>query len=343
MPEQMLLQASHLTVSYQGTTIVRDVSFCLAAGQVLGIAGESGCGKTTLLRALMGLSRPGGHIEGHVFLAETDLLSLTGEQLRNLRGKEIAMIPQNALSSLDQTMTISALFRQSLRVHGTVCSKQESDARAMQWLQRLHFVHSERILQSYPFELSGGMGQRVVMALALLHGPKLLLADEPTSALDVISQNKVVEELEKMRQEQGLTLVMISHHLGILSHSCTMIAVMYAGQIVEWGRKEQVLGSPAHPYTRALVAAVPDMRGVLPAGLKGTPPPFDGLGDGCAFAPRCLYAKAGCRQSQPALYALGGGHWAACALYGGGKVHDSFISPSDSKDVSKPWRPFGGR
>ena len=176
MPEQMLLQASHLTVSYQGTTIVRDVSFCLAAGQVLGIAGESGCGKTTLLRALMGLSRPGGHIEGHVFLAETDLLSLTGEQLRNLRGKEIAMIPQNALSSLDQTMTISALFRQSLRVHGTVCSKQESDARAMQWLQRLHFVHSERILQSYPFELSGGMGQRVVMALALLHGPKLLLA-----------------------------------------------------------------------------------------------------------------------------------------------------------------------
>ena len=264
--KETILEVEHLRVTRGGVEILRDVGFSLKRGEVLGIAGESGCGKTTLLRALMLLTDTPfsaghgsrGQAEGKIRFLGRELGELDQRKLRELRGGEIAMIPQNASLAMDAARTISSLFLETIRAHrqGRV-TKRESDAYAAELMEKLLLEDPERILRSYPFELSGGMCQRVLIAAAMANHPKLLLGDEPTSALDTKNQQQVLGELELLKEQEQVSMILVSHNLGVLARIADTIAIMYGGKIVEYGAAEQILQSPEHPYTKALLDAVP--------------------------------------------------------------------------------------
>lgn len=294
-----VLEVKNLYVSYDEIQIVRDINFRLNRGEFLGIVGESGCGKTTMLRALMALRKSGSSFSGSIRFMGRELNGLPEERLRQLRGSDISMIPQNASVAMDGTMTISSLFLETIRIHGRKVTRRESDAIASALMQSLLLEDTERILRSYPFELSGGMCQRVMIAVAMVNDPKLILGDEPTSALDVTSQLQVLKLLKRLRELSKVSLVMISHNLGAIAAISDTIAVMYGGRIVEYGPRDAVLNAPAHPYTRALIAAVPDTAGNISGGLPGTPPPFAKDMRGCPFAGRCPLGEERCKEETP--------------------------------------------
>ena len=257
-----MLRINKLSVSYGEGLAVDQVSLSVEEGQIVGIVGESGSGKSTMLRSILGLS--GGTVTGgEILFQDTDLTGLDRRAMGKIRGKEIAMAFQHPELSLDPLWKLGKTFYESIRVHRRI-SKQEASAQWRTLCEALELKDSERLEQSYPSQLSGGMCQRAALAIAVANGPKLLLADEPTSALDVTVQTQVMETMMEMREKLGMSILIVSHNIGVIAAMADMVGVMNHGRLVEWGTKEQVLYAPEHEYTKELIRSVPRLDGRLP-------------------------------------------------------------------------------
>ena len=317
-----LLQLDKLSTHYisaRGTRVTRavqDVSLTLDAGQTLGIVGESGSGKTTLALSILRLLPPGARIvSGGLRFDGEDLLAKSPSEMRHIRGKKIAMILQDPMASLNPLFTIGDQVSEPLRIHeGT--PRRRAWEMARQLLASVRIAAPERRVREYPHEMSGGMRQRIVGAIAISCEPRLLIADEPTTSLDVTIQAQYLSLLRDLQREHGLALIFITHNLGIVARMCDTVAVMYAGRLVESGPVRRIFDQPAHPYTRALLESIPrltDTDARLTA-IDGQPPDPAALPSGCAFHPRCLKALDRCRVEAPPLYAVGPQQSAACWL-----------------------------
>jgi peptide/nickel transport system ATP-binding protein len=297
--------------------LVRGLSFEVEPGQTLGLVGESGSGKSLTLRALLGLLPHPVHVASGtaVWRGGTDLLSADDRVQRRTRGSEIAMIFQDPLESLDPMYTVGAHLVEVLTVRGGL-SRSGARRRAVELLARVGIPAPEERVRAYPHQLSGGMRQRVVIALAIACAPALLLADEPTTALDVTIQDQILTLLEDLQEESGMAMILVSHDLGVIAQSCDMVAVMYAGNIVETGTVDQVLEAPRHPYTAALLASKPGVgssRSRLEV-IPGQPPLMTELVPGCTFAPRCRFAREGCELISMTLDRPPEQHASACPM-----------------------------
>ncbi len=293
---------------------VNGESFEVQPGEVLGLIGESGCGKSVTLRALMRLLPAGRtQLSGGITVDGLDVPSLDDRALSAYRGGTAAMIFQDPGLALDPVYTIGQQIGEAVVRHRG-CSKAEARAQAQQWLEQVKVPSARARLDNYPNELSGGMRQRAMIALALSCGPKLVLADEPTTALDATVQMQVLLILRELQQRLGMGAVFVTHDLGVAAEICDRIAVMYAGRIVEIGSAEEVLIRPQHPYTQALLSAAlhGSMRGTRRTGLAGAPPDLVALPAGCAFAARCAHANGDCTLAVPELVAQPGASAAAC-------------------------------
>ena len=289
-----------------------DVSFEIAAGEVLGLVGESGSGKSVTARASVRLQQPANATKaGTLRYRGTDLRSLSDEAMRKLRAREISMIVQDPAAALNPVMTVGRQLQRIATEQGA--SPAAARDTALGLLRRMRIAEPEKRLDAYPHELSGGMRQRVLIALALMCAPKLLIADEPTTALDVTVEADILALLDELRRSLGMAMLLISHNLSVVGRLCDRIAVMYAGRIVETGPTAAVLASPKHPYTQALLASVPQgskADGPLPA-IAGEPPNLARLDAGCAFRTRCAAAGAGCEKPQT-LASVAPGRASAC-------------------------------
>lgn len=256
-----MLEVKGLSVSYGKTSIVENISFELQPGQIVVLVGESGSGKSTVVRSILGLLKDGGKItSGEILFEHRNLVSYTRKQWEQIRGKEISMVFQHPEASFDPIVTIGQQFKECMIGR----KKNEIQEKAQKILKDLYFEKPERILNSYPFELSGGMCQRVAIALAMANAPRILLADEPTSALDVTVQAQTLEVFLNLRKQYQTAILMVTHNMGVVAKVADMVGVMYHGHLVEWGTKKEVLYSPAHPYTKALIRAIPTMDGRIP-------------------------------------------------------------------------------
>ena len=279
---------------------IREVSVYVSKGECLALVGESGSGKSVTALSLTGLvaSPPAVIAGGTIHFDGTDLLSLEFEQMRNYRGSRIAYVFQDPNSSLHPLHNIGDQLIEAIKVHDAGIRRYDLETRAIQLLNDVRIANPERVMESYPHELSGGMRQRIGIAMALANDPELIIADEPTTALDVTVQAQILHILNRLRRERGLALLFISHDMNVIAQISDRIAVMYAGQIVEAGPTKKVLGNPRHPYTKALLACSPQIGSGqgLPKAIKGSPPLLDDLPEGCAFAPRCEFAEHACRK-----------------------------------------------
>ena len=295
------------------TPIIRDVSFSIGRGEVLGLAGESGCGKSTTAYALLAYARPGSRIAGgRVQLAGPDLLKLDGAALRRVRGARIALVPQNPATSLTPSIRIEDQIAETLVAHGYATGRAAIQ-RSRELLAEVGLPAPDVIGRRYPHQLSGGQQQRVVIAIAVACRPAFLVLDEPTTALDVTTQARVLALLQRLREEHGMGMLYVSHNLGVLAEMCDRIGVMYAGRLVELGATADVLGRPRHPYTRGLLAAVPRLDAPPTSGirLRGLLRRSE-LPPGCSFAPRCDFARPACFEDPQRLDGPGDGHRVAC-------------------------------
>ncbi|MGC5342059.1 ABC transporter ATP-binding protein [Streptomyces sp. DT171] len=328
MPE--LLEVSDLVVRFPtpigDCDAVRGVSFSVAAGERVGLVGESGSGKSVTAQAVMRLIAPPGRIaEGQVRWAGEDVLGYDRRSLQRWRGAQAAMVFQDPLSSLNPLVRIGRQITETLRQHLGLDARTAT-ARAVELLTKVGIPDAAARLRDYPMVFSGGMRQRVAIAIAVSCSPRLVIADEPTTALDVTVQAQVLDLLDEMAAEAGTAIILISHDLGVVSSFCDRIVVMYAGRIVETGTTDQIIGDPRHPYTRALLDSIPRMSGVLPDRLPfipGGPPAAGTRTPGCAFADRCALAVEHCREHDPALLPLTthDRREAACHLVDGSLAH----------------------
>lgn len=253
-----LLELEHLDIAYNGTSALRDVSLTVEPGEIFGIAGESGCGKSTLIRSIMGLLPPEGTVTGgSIRYRGEELLTCPPRRMRQLRGRELGMVFQNCAASLCPVRTVWSQLREAL---GRSVSAREARERALELMDHIHLEDGERILQSYPFELSGGMNQRVGLVLAMALRPSLLFADEPTSALDVTVQREVLREMRSLQQLHGTAIVLVTHNLAVLEALADRVAILRRGTVVEMGPAAQIFSAPCSDYTRQLLAAVPRLR-----------------------------------------------------------------------------------
>jgi oligopeptide transport system ATP-binding protein len=295
-------------------TIVDDVSYQVEEGQVFGVAGESGSGKTISALALMRLLPDGARIAGSATFGGRNLLTLRSRALRSVRGAEIAMVFQDPLTSLHPMLSIGRQLTEHVQFHEGL-RRRAADARARELLEQVRIPDPEGTLHAFPHQFSGGMRQRIAIAVALACRPKLLIADEPTTALDVTVQAGILRLLDALRKETGLSVILITHDLGVMSSIADSVSVFYAGRIVESGRTSEVLGTPRHPYTRALLDALPHPEGSAErelVAIAGAPPTPASRPSGCAFHPRCPYALPSCIEHVPELVPLGGGRLLAC-------------------------------
>jgi oligopeptide/dipeptide ABC transporter ATP-binding protein len=302
---------------------VNEISFALGDGETLGIVGESGSGKTMLSLALMGLEPAGARRKGEAWLHERDsaadlrginLLTALPDEMRALRGREIAMIFQEPMTALNPVVRVGAQIEEAIRVHENDANRSEIHRRAIQALERAALPEPELRARQYPHQLSGGLRQRVMIAMALAPGPGILIADEPSTALDVTVQKQILGLLAKLRKELQLSLLFITHDLGVVAQVADRIIVMYAGRIVEDGPTIEVLRRPRHPYTEGLLRAAPRLeRGNL-IPIPGTVPALNALPPGCAFAPRCPYHVTECDAAVPELRPVSKNHSARCIL-----------------------------
>ena len=313
-----LLEVAELTVTLptaQGRfAALRGVSFALDRGATLGLAGESGCGKSLTALALMGLLPEGAEVAGSIRFDGRELTVLDDAAMGALRGDRLGMVFQEPMTALNPVHTIGRQIGESLRLHRRL-GAAAARAEALRLLERVRLPRAAERLDAYPHQLSGGQRQRVVIAIALACGPDLLVADEPTTALDTTIQREVLDLLDELRRETGMALLLISHNLDVMSAHVQRLAIMYAGRIVEAGPTREVFAHRAHPYTRGLFAARPRLglaRGTRLATIAGRVPALHEMPAGCAFAARCALAVDACRAAQPAPERVGAGHEAAC-------------------------------
>jgi len=311
-----------LPIAAGRVTPVADVSFALKEGESVGIVGESGSGKTMLALGLIGLTPPGARVRGAALLrtgsaaspCETDLVTASPAQMRAVRGHEIAMIFQEPMTALNPVLRIGEQIEEAIRVHEPRTARSEIRRRAVDSLKRVAVPEPELRARQYPHQLSGGLRQRVMIAMALSAGPGVLIADEPTTALDVTVQKQILDLLATLRKELRLSLVLITHDLGVVSQIADRTIVMYAGRIVEEGPTEEVLRAPRHPYTAGLLRAAPRLSRHKLVPIPGTVPALDALPPGCSFAPRCERHITECDAGMPQLRTAGDSHEARCIL-----------------------------
>jgi oligopeptide/dipeptide ABC transporter ATP-binding protein len=337
----LLLDVRHLTVEFPRSnngsgpiaraalTAVRDLSFSIAQGEVLGLVGESGSGKSVTSLALMRLLPPNARARGEIRFASRDgncdLLQLADLAMRPLRGSQLAMIFQEPMTALNPVMRVGDQIAEAVLAHcpggkknaKKNVTKNDAWTRAVTAMAEVGIADSERRARDYPHQLSGGMRQRVMIAMAIVNRPKLLIADEPTTALDVTIQAQILDLLAELRAKFGLTMLFISHDLAVVSQVADRVAVMYAGNLVELGAKRDMFHAPAHPYTRGLLNAVPTLetdRGRPLETIEGTVPPLHLVPPGCPFEPRCGFRVEECARILPALVEVSDGHWARCPV-----------------------------
>lgn len=318
----MLLQVKNLAVSfstYRGKVkAVRDVSFSVDEGKTIGIVGESGCGKSVTSHAIMGLlPRENSKIEhGQITFNDRNITDLSEKEMNRLRGNEITMIFQDPMTSLNPVLTIGTQIQESLFLHKKL-TKQQARQRAIELLNLVGIPSAEMRLDDYPHQFSGGMRQRVMIAMALSCEPKLLIADEPTTALDVTVQAQILDLLKQLQRKMNTAIVLISHDLGVIANLCDDIAVMYAGQIVEYGSAEDIFYNTHHPYTKGLLKSLPrltDKKGEPLSVIEGQPPDLKQDINFCPFAMRCDKAMRICAAQIPAVTQIGNHHYVKCWL-----------------------------
>ena len=298
---------THIKTAGGVVKAVNGVDLTVYAGETLGIVGESGCGKSVTSLSVMGLlPKPMAYIEsGHIFFEGRDITELSEKEMRKLRGNEISMIFQEPMTSLNPVFTIGQQLSEPLRQH-TSLNKKQIRTKIIEMLRSVGIPRAEQIIDEYPHQLSGGMRQRAMITLAMLCEPKLLIADEPTTALDVTIQAQILQLMRGIKQEKRMSILLITHDLGVVAEMCDRVVVMYAGQVVENADVRTIFNSPKHPYTRGLLASMPnsnERKGELKS-IPGSVPRPDELPLGCTFAPRCPEAVEKCWQERPPLLSL---------------------------------------
>ena len=315
---EKLLEVKNLRTEFKRdktwVTAVNNVSFSIERGEILGLVGESGCGKSvTSLSVMRLLARNSKISNGEVILNGTDLLKEDKKGMRNIRGREVAMIFQEPMNSLNPCMKIEKQLTEAILLHNDF-TKEQAHQRAYDVLKSVGIPEPDMTLKSYPHQLSGGMCQRVMIAMAMSCEPELLIADEPTTALDVTIQAQILELMEEIREKKNTGILMITHYLGVVAEMCSRVVVMYAGRIVEEAPVKELFSAPKHPYTHGLIASVPKLgSGVesLPS-IPGSVPDLSVMPKGCKFAPRCKYATDICREKEPELMTVEGIHKCRC-------------------------------
>lgn len=314
----VLISVKNLIVEYKlGKEIVHavnDVSFDIARGETLGLVGETGAGKTTIAKAILGIlpDPPAKVRQGEIVYNGTDILKIKSDKdLQKIRGKEISMVFQDPMSALNPVMTVGSQIAEVILQHNKI-SKKDAEDRAKDMLEQVGIPRSR--YYEYPHQFSGGMKQRVIIAIALACTPNLLLADEPTTALDVTIQAQVLQMIKKLKEEKNTSMLLITHDLGIIAEMCDNVAVIYAGEIVEYGSLREIFKEPAHPYTKGLFDALPNMNEDADKlhPIEGLPPDPSMLPEGCSFHPRCPYATEECMNGEIPVVSLGGTHRCMC-------------------------------
>lgn len=313
MSEEKLLVVNKLRTEFfqsktSSVTAVNEISFHIDKGEIVGLVGESGCGKSVTSLSIMRLLNftSGKVTKGEVLFDGQDIRKINENDMRIIRGGAMSMIFQEPMSSLNPSMRIDKQLIEGIRLHMDI-TKSEARARAAEMLKQVGIPDPERVLKNYPHQLSGGMSQRVMIAMAMSCNPRLLIADEPTTALDVTIQAQILELMKKIQQEENMSILLITHDLGVVAEMCTRVIVMYAGEIVEEAPVEILFQNPSHPYTQGLIASVPKLGSgvkVLPS-IPGSVPDISMLPDGCRFAPRCQYAEERCKNETPELFEIG--------------------------------------
>ncbi|TCS96939.1 ABC transporter ATP-binding protein [Hazenella coriacea] len=312
---------------------VDGVDLAVKEGEIVGLVGESGCGKSVTSLAVMGLvpSPPGKVVDGQILFRGQDLTRMNRRQVRSIRGNEMAMIFQEPMSSLNPLFTIGNQLEEVIHTHRS-CTKQEATEIVVEILKKVG-IHRKGILDEYPHQLSGGMRQRVMIAMAMLLKPKLIIADEPTTALDVTIQAQILDLMRTLNQEFGTAILLITHDLGVVAEMCDRVVVMYAGQVVEETSRRQLFRNPRHPYTQGLLKSIPKLEDQLDRlySIPGQVPNPLQMPQGCRFAPRCEHAKEICIQKGPNLLPVEQGHFSRCWLHQEEEQVDATTSSPTSK------------
>ena len=313
-----LLEIQNLTVELMSTRgivyALSGVDLAVRPGEIHGIVGESGCGKSMTAKSILRLHNPQrSRMRGSIRFEGRELLDLSNREMEKLRGTDISMIFQDPMTSLNPIMTIGGQIADMYRVH-TGAGKAEAWEKAQELLAKVGIEPASKRCKQYPFELSGGMQQRVMIAMAIACSPKLLIADEPTTALDVTIQAQILELLQQLSADMGMSILLITHNFGVVAETCDRVSVMYAGKVVETGDTRELLQGASHPYSRALIRSIPGggAKGSRLETIPGSPPALFEPPLSCMFAPRCPYAEDRCLKAYPAMADCGGGHLAAC-------------------------------
>ncbi len=314
-PDKPLLDIRGLNLFFHDSAdpvqILSDVNLQIAEGEVFGVVGESGCGKSLTALSVLRLLPHGARLDGRILFRNRDLLSLSEEEMQKIRGRDIAMVFQEPMTALNPVFTIGKQVSEVL-IHHEGLSKREALERSVELLRSVHIPQPEIRLKDYPHKLSGGMRQRVMIAMAIACNPRLLIADEPTTALDVTIQAEILDLLMEIKKQTGMSVMLISHDLGIISETAASMVVMYAGRIVEFIRVGELIDKAAHPYTMGLIESLPIKRGVRLNPIPGTVPSAAEMPPGCKFVPRCRYVIPLCNEREPELREVDDNHLVRC-------------------------------
>ena len=297
-----ILEVQNLTIDFDGKKAVDDVSFYLNQGEIVGLVGESGCGKSLTAFSILGVNPPGSNLQGKILYDGLDLLSLDEEAKRKIRGNKISLIPQDPMSALNPVFTIGEQIAEVVEIHKG-CSSKEALLDSQKALENVNIPNAGQRLSDYPHQFSGGMRQRVLIAMALVAEPDVLIADEPTTALDVTIQLQILEIMKNLRKK-GKTILLITHDLGIVSEICDRVFVMYLGKIIEETTTKELFTNPRHPYTKGLLNSLPDERKKFLEPIMGQPPSINSIPLGCTFHPRCKESFDKCKHEIPLLYSV---------------------------------------
>ena len=321
--QQTILEVKNLTTSFKTERgvmkAIDGINFRVNANEILGIVGESGCGKSVTCQSIMRLydEKYTVILRGEILFKGENLLKYSGRKMQSIRGDEISMVFQDALSALNPVMRVGDQIMEAIKLHNKGISKQEARERALNILKLVGIPAYKERFSQYPHVLSGGMRQRVMIAIALVCKPSVLIADEPTTALDVTIQAQILSLITKLKEETGASIILITHDLAVVSETCDRVIVMYLGQIVEEADAREIFSNPKHPYMKGLMQSIPQMTEQKPERLyaiRGTVPLLNQIGQGCRFADRCEYACERCRKEMPQLQELENGHTVRCFL-----------------------------